>query len=235
MKERAIQFSAPMVCALLNGNKTQTRRMVKPQPQKCHLISRDMASPSGYSLIADAYDDEYLVCRFGVPGDRLWVQESFYCDHCDYPDGVPDCCQWREVNGARIPLTVEEKRAQMLELMFYRADGDPEFEAQDGPIPWHSSTQMPRWASRITLEITNIRIERLQDITEADAAAEGARIGDPSIIRLNPSRGGHRREIVGTAATCRRAFETLWESIKGPGSWDANPWVWVFEFKRVPL
>ena len=129
-------------------------------------------------------------CPYGQPGDRLWVREA----HWWFKD------EHDPVTGYFPPkLTIEDVE--------YRADGD------DGRKVWRPSIHMPRWASRITLEITGVRVERLQDISEADAVAEGV-YTDPAC----PAYDGYR---------------TLWDQINGSGSWDLNPWVWVVEFRQV--
>jgi len=185
MKERPILFSGPMVRAILEGRKTQTRRVVKPQPG------------------CDPRDDEHLDmgrCPYGQPGDRLWVREAWHTDE-------------RDLEYAR----AKHEDAMSDSPIYYRADP----ENDNAGCTWRPSIHMPRWASRITLEITRVRVERLQEISEKDAIAEGA---DPYLHPVHPGREG-LRHVDG--------FRSLWESINGPGSWDANPWVWVIEFKRV--
>lgn len=229
-KARPILFSAPMVCAILAGTKTQTRRVVNPQPQKCHMVSRDMASPSGYSLIADAYDDEYLTHRFGVSGDLLWVKETwnvgadkhnFYIEYRADSDGVAH-------QHDRSKLTAAE------DVVLERW--------QDKVQEWNPSIFMPRWASRITLEITGIRAERLQAITPQDAIAEGLKgiTKDGKLVKYGiPDRDGYPGtdntgwEWADWRISPVDAYQRLWESINGPGSWERNDFVWVIEFKRV--
>jgi hypothetical protein len=180
-----------MVRAILDGRKTMTRRVVKPSSVK-----------------------NYGNCPYGQIGDRLWVRETFYCDHAFYPNGTPDSCQWKEKDGIKTPFLIEEKRAEMLANMYYRADGEPDFEGAEGPTPWKPSIHMPRWACRIELEVTGVRVERLQDISLGDVDREGAPAKYPS-------------------GAAKMDFQELWESINGAGSWEANPWVWVVEFRRV--
>ena len=187
MKERPISATRPEVRAILDGRKTMTRRIVKPQPIGGDKICK---RGMGYGwIIGQLRDSENawrdLSCPYGQPGDRLWVRET-----------------WRIPNGA--PRGWVD----------YRAD-----DAREG-FRWRPSIYMPRWASRITLEITDIRVERLQDISEEDAQAEGVKLHTEYI----PMKVGFNH---------RQAFGGLWESINGPGSWDANPWVWAIEFKRV--
>lgn len=207
MTERPILFSAPMVLALLAGTKTQTRRIVNPQPIERGAISAK--SPPWCS-----FDEKTLRatwCRQGKPGDRLWVRET-----------------WRP------------QPDNQCERITYAADGAVAFEnkipeswqrpvaATRGNVP---GIHMPRWASRILLEVTAVRVERLGCISESDAKAEGVEfIGAPGGLEDWRAYGGGPNEVVGTAAT---SFMTLWNSINGPGSWQANPWVWVVEFRRV--
>lgn len=183
MKERPMLFSGPMVRAILAGNKTQTRRLVKPQPQ-CFIGS---GLPGGWTpAVADGEGMRALKCPYGQPGDRLWVREAF-------------CDDWKQSHG-----------------IVYRADGGLDADMFDAGCKWRPSIHMPRLASRITLEIVGVRVKRLQDISEDDTVAEGIPEGE-----VSPADAG------------RFAYRLLWESINGPGSWDANPWVWAIEFKRL--
>lgn len=177
MKERPILFSAPMVRAILEGRKTQTRRVIKPQPES-HL---DPDSVKG------AWESGFIdvKCPYGQPGDRLWVRETFAW----LPDG----------------LNADQNHGRY----HYRADGDL-------AVKWQPSIHMPRIASRITLRIKDVRVERLQDISDADALAEG-------VDQTNTSIRGYAAE----------RFKRLWSSINGADSWHSNPWVWVIEFKKV--
>jgi hypothetical protein len=149
----------------------------------------------------------HTLCPYGQPGDRLWVREAWSRD---------------EEDGA----------------LFYRADVGTGNEADDwqqniydgaSGYRWKPSIHMPRWASRITLEVTAIRVERLQDISEADAQAEGV------TPKWEPGCSGRLMEALGgfSFRPAASAYAELWEQINGPNSWDANPWVWVIEFKRV--
>ena len=208
MKERPILFSAPMVRALLDGSKTQSRRIVKPQPfngrpddevRKQMIENGALGQDASLTdLINGAIDHGFIPeakCPYGHTGDRLWVRETYFGNHFQHPNEPED---ERELH--------------------YRADGLPNFEGEESLIKWRPSIFMPRWASRITLEIVNVRVERLQDISEDDAKAEGAAWGACG----SPQEGSHKA-----------GYAQLWENINGPGSWDANPWVWVVEFKRV--
>jgi len=190
MKERPILFSGPMVRAILEGRKTQTRRIVKPQPVETEW--------------------RRIACPYGQPGDRLWVKETFAT---------------KQVKGLTIASTKpNDPEAEMLarathRFRAYRADQWENDEVPEG-MTWRPSIYMPRWASRLTLAIVRVRVERLQDITEEDAIAEGSQ--EPALV-----------PIVGACLTERAVYAKLWEAINGAGSWALNPWVWVVEFKRV--
>lgn len=208
-----------MVRALLSGTKTQTRRIVKPQPGEdiagpiyCELFQPCVADKHGNDApgaeIFGAYDesgDWGARCPYGQPSERLWVRESHWWFKDEYD---------HETGYSPPPLTIDDVE--------YRADGD------DGRKVWRPSIHMPRWASRITLEITDVRVVRLNDISETDARAEG--ITDGGCLNC----GEH--EPCGCAAPApdaRDSYINLWEQINGAGSWDLNPWVWVVEFKQI--
>lgn len=208
-KERPVLFKDAMVRAILNGTKTQTRRIVKPQPETrpgmmcTRLIFKDR---KGLPLLDEALEApepllRRALCPYGQPGERLWVREAWAAPHAF--DHLPP---------SLIP-----------------SDANFHYAADDslGGLLGRPSIHMPRWASRITLEITGVRVERLQDISEADAMAEGI---ERDAITDDWSSYG---QFVGAAPTPKGSYRALWESINGPGSWDANPWVWVIEFKRV--
>ena len=207
MKERPVIFNGEMVRAILDGRKTQTRRAISDR----HLHLIDVASQVGecYPLesgIDHANSQSYYRehCPFGRVGDRLWVRETFM-----------------DLTGTGIEATTGK-----FEGFAYRADtpagsyGD-EVRKEYG-LKWTPSLHMPRWASRITLEITAVRVERLNDISHDDAKAEGCCYG----------RGGGVPDF---AVTPAYHFPTLWASIYGVDSWSANPWVWVIEFRRVEV
>lgn len=218
MKERPIIFSAPMVMAILDGRKTQTRRIIKPQFNATPGIAK--ITPHDLEGGRFGFFDEFQEyrCPYGQPGDRLWVRESW--QHSNYPFGPldPDCD------------------------IFYRADywDDPhgmdgEKSAEGKYRTWKRSFHMPKWASRIDLEITGVRVERLQDISEADAVAEGIERtgGAASCCPWKNYRKGDLGEMTLDCSAPSRSYMTLWESINGAGSWDANPWIWVLEFQRI--
>ncbi|KHJ64703.1 hypothetical protein [Burkholderia glumae] len=195
MKERPIIFSAPMVRAILDGRKTQTRRVAKEFAGKDNLdaILRRFPNQQG--------------CPHGEPGDRLWVRESFW--GCDAP-GFGDQ-----------PCVVYDDEWHGKE---YRPAEIRPWARKFGRIP---AIHMPRDCSRITLEITGVRVERLHGISEQDAVAEGI---DKTASGFWSTYG--QREVDGTFSP-RSSFQSLWESINGPFSWEANPWVWVIEFARI--
>lgn len=195
MTERGILFSAPMVRALLDGSKTQTRRAVKP------AVGAERHSP------------------YGQPGDRLWVRETFFAygrweTRYNEKKQRPE---WRFV----------DMTSECNHIYRYAAD-NPELPLASGRSTapaWHTRPAlfMPRVASRILLEIVSVRTERLQDIGEADARAEGT-TQVPEQCAPDDEAGLH---------AYRLGYRALWERINGVGSWDGNPWVWVVEFRRI--
>lgn len=192
-RERPILFSALMVRSILSGQKTQTRRVVKPQSA---VLTDELARSLGVRPPERA-NQPVIGSPFGQPGDRLWVRETW------------------------APLDQGFDTAEESSFLVYRADAErPE------PRRWRPSIHMPRRASRITLEITSVRVERLQDISEADCLAEGI---TPAAIECDPRDAdeAHSSYAIGE-------YRDLWESIYGHASWRANPWVWVVDFKRVP-
>ncbi|MET4294753.1 hypothetical protein ABIB06_006586 [Bradyrhizobium sp. LB8.2] len=198
IKERPIIFSAPMVRAILEGRKTQTRRIVSLRPNK-----------QGLKLVPELLQQMGVgaACPYGKPGDRLWVREAFRPLDIDITpmEGPP-----RVLKGAGLE---------------FRSDF-PDSVAGEG---WKPSIYMPRWASRILLEIVGVRVERLQDISEADCDAEG--FGGKFPPNAFPEFSG----LSGWdgSDTIEECFGSLWDHINGKGAWKANPWVWVIEFKRV--
>lgn len=206
MKERGIIFNGAMVRAILSGQKTQTRRVMKQQPPERWspvtlsgepdlqaraytqgVVDRDGCLQAGPEVFGVADEEWGAVSPFGKPGDRLWVRETF-----------GDC-------GVR---------------RVYRADTDDGAACQ--VKRWTPSIHMPRSAARIILEITDVRVERLNSISEDDCRKEGCQGGHGAIPGYQYS------------ATPREQFRHLWQSIYGQESWDGNPWVWIYEFKQVP-
>lgn len=210
-KDRPILFSAPMVRALLDGSKTQTRRVVKRSDEwPASAVKAVMLESRGTALAVAADRCTYgpeISCPYGQPGDRLWVRES-WSTHAGFDRYAPS-----ELTHIR--------------SFHYWADGHL-VTGKKRP-----SIHMPRWASRITLEITGVRVERLQDISPADAEAEGIEPQADGIgWKRGPISGDHPNTAKRTAFP-KLAYQSLWESINSPDSWAANPWVWVIEFKKA--
>ncbi len=206
MKERPILFSAPMIRAILDGRKSQTRRAMKPQPDAVH-DGEPYWFIGGYRTRMDANNP--LVCPYGFPGSRLWVRET--CRAEELPSGL-DGVRYL-ADDCFIPIENTEAASDAwLSLAAYGQRIGGHHKCRNVP-----SIHMPRWASRITLEITGIRVEQLQDISEADAMAEGI---DPKFPQDEQ-----------WANAARMRFADIWESINGQGSWDTNPLVWVVEFR----
>lgn len=225
-KERPALMCALMVRATLLGMKTQTRRIMNPQPSETFVPVPDNqareyfptridrktgeAFPGGQLFgVADEFEDH--PCPYGRPGERLWIREtwakSIYCDD-------------------RKPSDMEKPGRGYGWPVWYAADGAVNTRCSN-PVPQGGpgfttkgktrvSIHMPRWASRITLELTAVRAERLQDITAADAIAEGCP-GAEFVGMIKPIKW----------------YRELWESLNGPGSWNQNPYVWVLEFKKL--
>jgi hypothetical protein len=218
MKERPILFSAPMVCAILEGRKTQTRRICAYQNFRVEdNIKHPQWGPDLRMLMADSKDGTRVIvgnpddtpehalsiisCPHGKPGDRLWVRETF---------------GWATGAGKRL---------------VYRADGE---EPKQWFYPnetikgmkWSPSIHMPRWASRLTLEITGVRVERLQEISGYDAHQEGCRGPLGEFVNGKPEFGGGHSVV--------EDFRELWNSLADKKTnWAANPWVWVIGFKKL--
>lgn len=243
MKERPILFQGAMVRAILAGTKTQTRLAVKPQPEQRPMPSGTLAwdwhNPPKVTLARWVTEDGFAAemakyCPYGQPGDRLAVRETWqYADWTD--DGYP----WigYQADGAKelIERGIPEEWGERLMDIWADLSREANFniDKRAADRRWRPSIHMPRWASRIKLEITAVRVERLQAISEADATAEGIvrEVRDPGLGR--GGRPGWRWADNEYAGSAVHGYELLWNSINGPGSWDANPWVWVVEFKRT--
>ncbi|TKU48589.1 morphogenetic protein [Citrobacter sp. wls757] len=214
MTERGMIFNSEMVRAILDGRKTQTRRPIK-FPFKDRNLGCEL---SGNELAGELSAGNYLNSPFGKPGDRIWVRETFQGPLFDF-DQMDAYCK-------------DSTPFEKAQFCVYKADGKPApefFDADDNlHCCWRPSIHMPRWASRITLEITDARVERLNAISEEDARAEGIidggclNCGEPEPCACaNPE------------PDATDAFACLWQSIYGQENWNANPWVWVIEFKRI--
>lgn len=210
-KDRPILMSAPMVRAILAGDKTQTRRIVKPQPIE------DSKWVGGFKIETKKRTEAVKsplvssLCPYGQPGDQLWVREAFDFVPFGGPDQPQSCAIVYWATGSYVTHIAP-------------CDFNPMIYGHAKVRP---SIHMPRWASRITLVITSVRVERLQDINEADSVAEGIEhIGDCNWR-------DYLDHPYNDFTSARRSYRSLWEKINRPGSWDANPWVWMVEFKRV--
>ena len=253
---KSLLLTDGMVRAVLAGLKTKTRRPLKPQPDSVH-DGAPYWNIGGYRAweflknppaILRKGSVNPLKCPFGQGGDRLWVRETFCLEHQVESDQPPPFTDGRPIRWEFAGMESDPEGADMWVQPHYRAtDPTPELDYEDSDgeptVRWKPSLHMPRWASRITLEITEIRVERLQEITEEEAKAEGARKfinlpPDPSLYpygnepRWSMEDPRSTRECLGSA---RYAFANLWERLyakKGLG-WNDNPWVWVITFRRV--
>ncbi|MBX5532678.1 hypothetical protein ISE23_28050 [Pseudomonas aeruginosa] len=208
-RERPILFNDQMVRAILEGRKTVTRRVMKPQPD----FLGSMVDPNTPFKTLDAGLHARITCPYGEPGDRLWVREAWAAD------AQVDAIAPRDLSqGEPIWFPADLSVRQTGCSMISKGRGRP-------------SIHMPRWASRILLEITAVRVERLQDISEDQAEAEGTQGCVPYCQSPYDSDGAPACDCMNL--TYKESFQALWSSINGAASWDANPWVWVVEFKRV--
>ncbi len=217
MKERPILFSAPMVRAVLAGTKTQTRRVMSAQPDDDASVTVEHF----HQTVVDRHGDEQpgpevfgawwrdgergLKCRHGQPGDQLWVRET----HAPQPDCWGSWDRWTRGEGGPGPV------------IHYKASDQRAWVDR-----WRPSIHMPRWASRITLEIASVRVERLQSISREDALAEG-------IVQLRDGGYGLPAGEYYHHSDPSQSYFQLWADINGPGSVEANHWVWVINFKRL--
>lgn len=219
MIDHPILFSTEMVQALLDGRKSQTRRLLNPQPAPCEQIAIDCASPSGFSAISDAYGEVHLKHRYGKVGDLLWVRECSAITHSSAPFNHKPTF-WYRADVPEIPERVSFK--------------------------WKPSIHMPKGAARIWLQITEqITIERAHDISDEDAKAEGLKclskdggttwkwgIPDSDGYPGNDDYGWPWQEW---ELSPKKAFEKLWRKINGDKSWESNPYVWRIPFRIMSL
>ncbi|HCA6984233.1 TPA: hypothetical protein MX171_000928 [Klebsiella pneumoniae] len=235
MKERGMIFNGEMVRAILDGRKTQTRRPIKwKQTRFTEIGEREDGSKWPWSEDAEHACDFWHPCPFGAVGDRIWVRETWATlgneDGCCI-DWEGNLCKGDERSAARIYRASCEQRPGDYGLWSIPDDAywKPHTKEHKFEGAWRPSIHMPRWASRILLEITDVRAERLNAISEEDATAEGV----PPAGSLLPDYPGTFLTPKGDFATAKVAFQRLWESIYGEESWKANGWVWVISFKRV--
>ena len=244
MKERPILFSAPMVRAILDGRKTQTRRKLKAgwivekvdepnwygkrvlvhrptcQLGFCEKIDDGELACGGYELSADGIA---VRSPYGHPGDRLWVRETWHsCGHCG-----AGSAHYRAGGWIRRP----------------RVDGPDRDDFDLRPLApkcaahgWRPSIHMPRWASRISIDVSEVRLERLQEISDDDARSEGVErdIGRDVPAAMGPTETWlNYVDPDNWCSSPQSSYRTLWESINGAGSWATNDWVWAITFRRV--
>lgn len=229
IKERPILFSAPMVRAILEGRKTVTRRACKPQPSANAHTTCASGNPMGAWWETGK---DIIRCPYGRPGDRLWVRETWGVISHDF-DEHGNMIDWEPDRPASPIREMPFGHGYYSGHVIYRADGEAVWAGDDDGggddrTAWKPSIHMPRIASRILLEITGVRVERLQDITEEQAKAEGVRLYTD---HAELGDWWHVEGIETFSADPRKSFELLWSSVGG--DWQANPWVWVVEFKRV--
>lgn len=222
MTERPILFSAEMVRAILAGRKTQTRRVMKVQPPADAVVTVERYFPIVFNRRGEDWygpevfgahwdnDDYGLRCPYGAPGDTLWVREGFAVQ--------PEL--WADNRG---PQPIHYTADQVIGFA-----GKPDTR-QIEDYRSKPSIHMPRWASRITLRITDVRVERLQDISEDDAGAEGM----PDYSTLSEASGENLAEAQTRLRWRQRQFANLYNRINGSGTWEANPWVWALSFEMV--
>lgn len=216
MKSRPILFSGPMVRAILDGRKTQTRRVVALPRKRGAFVLEDHGdgwwpyqSDDGESSVCNDGCEYPYSCPYGVPGDQLLVRETWARDD---EDGA---LMYRADLGRNADADAWEQG---------RIEGVPRYR-------WRPAIHMPRWASRITLEITGVRVERLQEISTYDAWAEGIPGAPPPGVTVDRIDEFVRWSDGVMRDDPKAAYRALWEQINGPGSWDANPWVWVVQFR----
>lgn len=229
MKERPIIFSGEMVKVILEGRKTQTRRIIKPQPEI--LMGKDkngisMYTWKGYVATNTNISEEFAKrCPYGQPEDRLWIKESWRIGAWQEEEGkiavdykADGFCrrEWLDIKDEELFTRLWKQSTDDAEKVFGRLERY-QWKPGKSPCRFRSARFMPRAASRITLEITNIRVERLQEISEPDVEKEG-------VLPIKPRPSGVSRED----------FQSLWNSINGKKyPWDSDPWVWIIEFKKI--
>lgn len=222
-----ILFAGPMVRATWAGLKTNTRRVINPQPKHIEWFEHQKGWCGSFGEDAGSHNNPHRMvrCPYGKPGDRLWVRETWL---------ELDSHHWHYLSKPKAAL-VEFGGRTLRNCVAYKADcnsaDSDRCRIELGYTKWTPSIHMPRWASRLTLDVTDVRVERLQDISEEDALAEGF-MRLPATGRVVLSRGG---QYFGNSwPTARDAFRELWDSINNTRgySWESNPWVWAVPFKR---
>ncbi|MDX1158409.1 hypothetical protein GOL34_25275 [Sinorhizobium medicae] len=217
MADRPILFSAPMVRALFDDRKTQTRRIIKPQPFasgyydgeiEINVIPANDHYPKAFRFNANAVGGGAILEEVFEPrinaGDRLWARET-----------------WQ----GRAFGDYQPTKSSLCEVRYAATDPCADLDAEARGYPWRPSIFMPRWASRLTLIVTDVRVERLQDISDADSIAEG--------VEQSAKFPGRYLTPAGDYAVPKVAYQRLWENINGKGAWDANPWVAAYTFSVI--
>ena len=232
IREKGLIFNSEMVRAILDGRKTQTRRIMAPQP--ADDIERGIfPNPEVIGWKSSRRHKHGSTtahfCHYGKPGDRIWVRETWgVVSHAFSDDGL--MIDWVPDRPATAIHEMPFGNGYYSGHAIYAADGDftwgDDDGYEDGRSCWKPSIHMPRAASRILLEITDVRVERLNAISQEDAQAEGMELTGWRPTYSDPDSGG---EVM----TPYDNFAELWSSIYGEGSWKADPWVWVISFKRV--
>lgn len=218
MRERPILFSGPMVRAILEGRKTQTRRVAKKSVR--HPDLGNLYTPGALVLEHEPQHVIERACPYGQPGDRLWVREATI--------KVED-------HGYEGPVYVESDEGRACLDGGLAPDPDDCVEVEPYELRIRPSIHMPRSYCRIVLEIVSVRVERLQDINDADAQAEGVEghyVEDGWYWR-NYLLSDADAAVSPMLTSAEDSFRSLWESINGAGTWAANPWVWAVEFRRI--
>ena len=214
MTDRPILFTGPMVRAILDGRKTVTRRLVTGHDV---IEERDDGTPWPYYTTWSHGDDgsPWQACPYGVPGDRLWVKETF-AERVDIDGKDP------------------AQRARAKHYLMFKANGDDPRDPDNFHTwgRWRSPRYMPRWASRLTLDVVSVRVERLHEITEEDASREGVEHMDGLLDEADLCRVA---KAMGAMATDSRVwFACLWDSLNAKRApWASDPWVWRIEFRRA--
>lgn len=227
-KERPIIFSGPMVRALLDGRKSQTRRVVKGLPIYVTTLIGSDSRPThefGMHWTHEGVINEHVRCPYGQPGDRLWVRET-WCRWYGGALGGDRGMECAEPSGTcGVTYLADMARRRVENAYWDRVRGHSVLAGfETSHAKWRPSIHMPRWASRLTLELTEVRVQRLQEISEEDAKAEGV---------ANYLQPGEVPDVpFGYLTDARDAFRSLWDSINGErAAWDSNSWVWAVSFR----
>lgn len=253
VRERPILFSAAMVLAILEGRKTQTRRIIKPQPEvrpggsisphpqdsSLFLVQKWEVQPRSFSNFGRC---ENITCPYGKSGDRFWVKETFILDERNTKGKAP-----QEVIYDATPEWAMDHTGKLARVHYITGEIVSPEDARssiDANKFWHKkpSIFMPRWASRITLEITAVRVERLNEISENDALAEGVEpwgltetdIAHIQISDESPETKAFVRALGPGRLSAKAEYQMLWDEIHGKDAWSKNPFVWAISFKRIP-